>query len=96
MQPVTGFTWHELAVFALFLWFLYRHTSPTLAATLMAVGLGALIALPVDLLSDLLSLAAIGAGLGLLAHHLQQRRAVQQRLRRTPRSYTRPHDEFHH
>ena len=82
MQPVTGFTWHELAVFALFLWLLYRHTSPTLAATLMAVGL--------------VSLAAIGAGLGLLAHHLQQRRAVQQRLRRTPRSYTRPHDEFHH
>lgn len=95
MQPVTDFAWRELAVLALFLWLLYRYTTLTLAVTLIAVGLAALILLPVDLTFGLLSLAAIGAGLGLLVHRLQQRRTAQQRQTRAPRSYTRPHDEFH-
>ena len=92
MQPVTDFAWRELAALALFLWLLYRYTTLTLAVTLIAVGLATLILLPVDLTFGLLSLAAIGAGLGLLAHRLQQRRTAQQRQTRAPRSYTRPQD----
>lgn len=95
MQPVTDFAWRELAFLALFLWLLYRYTTLTLATTLIAVGLAALIVLPVDLTSGLLSLAAIGAGLGLLAYYIQQRQTAQLRQTRAPRSYTRPHDEFH-
>jgi len=95
MQPVTDFAWRELAVLALFLWLLYRYTTLTVAAMLIAVGLAALILLPVDLTFGLLSLAAIGVGLGLLAHYIQQRRTAQQRQTRVPRSYTRPHEEFH-
>ena len=60
MQPVTDFAWRELAALALFLWLLYRYTTLTLAVTLIAVGLAALILLPVDLTFGLLSLAAIG------------------------------------
>ncbi|MCG7364876.1 hypothetical protein MHZ90_01730 [Pantoea sp. ACRSH] len=95
MQPVTDFAWRELAVLALFLWLLYRYTWLTLSVTLMAIGIAALIVLPVDLTFSLGSLAAIGTGLGLLAHQLQQQRAARQRQTRAPRSYTRPHDEFH-
>jgi len=62
MQSVNDFAWRELAVLALFLWLLYRYTTLTLATALIAVGLAALIVLPVDLTSGLLSLAAIGAG----------------------------------
>jgi len=95
MQSVNDFAWRELAVLALFLWLLYRYTTLTLATALIAVGLAALIVLPVDLTSGLLSLAAIGAGLGLLAHYIQQRQTAQQRQTHAPRSYTQPHDEFH-
>ncbi|MBU5376975.1 MAG: hypothetical protein E6559_16595 [Pantoea sp.] len=95
MQPVTDFAWRELVVLALFLWLLYRYTTLTLATTLIAAGLAMLILLPADLVPGLLSLAAIGAGLGLVAHCLQQRRTAQRRQTRAPRSYIRPHDEFH-
>jgi len=95
MQFVTDLTWRELAALAIFLWLLYRYTTLTLAGTLIVAGLAALIVLPVDLTFGLLSLAAIGAGLGLLAHALQLRRTALQAQARAPRSYTRPHDEFH-
>lgn len=95
MLPVPDFAWRELAVLALFLWLLYRYTWMTLATTLIAAGLAALTMLPADIYLSLLPLGAIGAGIGLLAHHLQQRRAARLRQTRTPRSYTRPHDEFH-
>ncbi|MBZ6386150.1 MULTISPECIES: hypothetical protein [Pantoea] len=94
MLPVPDFAWRELAVLALFLWLLYRYTWLTLAATLIVVGLAALVLLPVDLYFSLPSLGAIGAGIGLLAHYFQQRRAARQRQMSTPRGYTQPHDEF--
>jgi hypothetical protein len=94
MLLVPDFSWRELALLALFLLLLYRYTSLTLAIALMALGLLALALLPADLVPSLLSLGTIGVGLGVLAHHCQQRQATLRRQARRPRSYTRPHDEF--
>ena len=94
MLPVPDFAWRDVALFALFLWLLYRYTTLTLAIALIVLGLIALALLPVDLWFSLPPLGLIGAGLGVLAHFCQQRQATLRREACRPRSYTRPHDEF--
>lgn len=94
MLPIPDFAWRDLVVPALFLWLLYRYPLLTLATTLIMLGLTALVLLPADLYLCLLPLGLIGAGIGVLMHYYQQRQARLDRQARTPRTYTRPHDEF--
>lgn len=94
MLPIPDFVWHNLVLFALFLWLLYRYPWLTLATTLVVLGLAALLLLPAGIYLSLLPLGLIGIGLGILAHDCQQRQTRLHRQTRTPRTYTRPHDEF--
>lgn len=95
MLAIPDFAWRDLAVLALILWLFYRYAWAALGTTLIVLGLITLVLLPADLYLSLLPLGLTGAGFGVLVHNYQQRQATLRRQAHMPRTYTRPHDEFH-
>lgn len=85
----------DVVIFAFLLWLFIRYTWVMTAVTLMLGGAALLLLLPLDIYYFLPPLALLGAGLGMLLHHVQQRRLALQRQARTPRAYTQKQDEFH-